>query len=427
MIILSHVCSEGSIYWKEILDPFGLLILKYIYRHPILSKTILTRRKVVQSRLSKDYLIKIASEMLYKEGGIVNTGKKEIGFDKRGTIHISPSFLMVQSEKNNIAAMLLFVLQMHSAAAVTKGERLELRPFWETTRLALTHALKEGYQLIVKLRRLIVSGEGNDCQYSSSVCKTLFFEPTEKGYKYKPNPSEEQQFQGALSFQGFSMLRKGDTDIPGATVPISRWVFQENPEEYLDGFTRCDAANLMLLSDVGTHHPLNTGGSDSGAYAYGLPGGHTRDYSFKYDQGGWKYIDTIHDFCLSELEQPCRTQEGLEYLTPEFELTDKSKDLLFPDECPIKISGAGPKLNIKEEYQLMKRLCQAAGMKDTKYSKQDKNGTAERVVKSTIPFVSTHIRTSTFAHENEISKKFAASKTRGVIETLDELLYVRNN
>ena len=422
---LIHVCSEGSIYWEEILDPFGLSMI--INRRPIFPKTFLLQRKIAQSRLSKDYMIKTAFKLVHKEGGVVSTEEKEIGFDKKGNIQTSPSFLMVQSEKDNIAAMLLFVLQMQSAAAMKNHDRLELGPYWETARLALTYALKEGYPLIVNLRRLIVSGEGSDHQYSNSVCKTLFYEPTEKGYKYQPNPSKKQQSQGALSFQGFSMLRKGDTDVPAATVPISQWVFQENPEEFLDGFTSCDAANLMLLNSVGSHHPLNTGGSDSGAYAYGLPGGHARDYSFKDDQGGWKYIDAIHNFCLSELEQPCRTQEGLLYLTPELQLTDKSKNKCFPDECPTNISGSGPKLNIKEEYQLMKQLCHATGMKDTMYSKQYKNGTAERLAKSTFPFVTTHIHASTFLRENEISKKCTAPKTRGVIETLDDLLYIRNS
>ena len=69
--------------------------------------------------------------------------------------------------------------------------------------------------------------------------------------------------------------------------------------------------------------------------------------------------------------------------------------MVFPDECPVKISGAGPEFNIKEEYQLVKQLGQAAGMKETMYSKEHKDGTAERVAQSTMPFVSTHILAST--------------------------------
>ena len=95
-------------------------------------------------------MIKTAYKLVCKEGGIVSTENKEIGFDKRGNVHTSPSFLMVQSEKYNIAAMLLFVLQMQSAAAVIKYKRLELGPCWETARLALTYALKEGYPLILE-------------------------------------------------------------------------------------------------------------------------------------------------------------------------------------------------------------------------------------------------------------------------------------
>ena len=47
---LIHVCSEGSIYWEEILDPFGLTMM--INKRPIFPQTLLLRRKVAQSRLS---------------------------------------------------------------------------------------------------------------------------------------------------------------------------------------------------------------------------------------------------------------------------------------------------------------------------------------------------------------------------------------
>ena len=190
----------------------------------------------------------------------------------------------------------------------------------ETTRLALTHALKNSYPLIVNIRRLTVSGEGENRQYSSNICKTLFYEPTDKGYQYQPHPSAEQQSQGALLFQGYSMLREGDAGIPGATIPIAPWVFKEDPEEFLDGFTNCDVANLMLLGDVGTHHPLNTGGSGSGAYAYGLPGRSQNEYSFDHDPGGWKYVDAIHDQTLSDMGALRMTQQGQEYLTPQFRI-----------------------------------------------------------------------------------------------------------
>ena len=317
--------------------------------------------------------------------------------------------------------MLLHAVQMHSGAAVTKGERLELGPYWETTRLALTYALKNKFPLLVNLRRLIVSGESADRQYSSNLCRTLFYEPTDEGYKYQPDPSEEQQSQGALLFQGFSMLRKGDTRIPGAVLPIASWVFNEDPEEFLAGFTACDVANLMLLGDVGTHHPLNTAGG--GSYAYGLPGGAQREYKFSDDPGGWQYTDEIHKLTMSALGQSGMTQQGREYLTPEFQLTDKSKALLFPEQCPVDIAGTGTQFNIQEEYQLMKLLCQAAGMKDTMYSKEDRDTkTAERLAQTTIPFVNTHILASTFAHESELSRQFATpEEPRGIIEKLDEL------
>ena len=416
---LSHVCSEGAIYWESVLDHFGLSVMPN--QNPIFPNALLARRKMAQSRWSKKYMALAAAKLLSMGGGKFSEVTKELGPDKKETMQADLSFLMAQSKKENIAVMLLHAVQMHSGAAVTRGERLELGPYWETTRLVLTYALKQGYPLLVNLRRLIVSREGADRKYSSNICQTLFYEPTDQGYKYQPDPSEAQRSQGALLFQGFSMLRKGDTNIPGATLPIAPWVFEEDPEKFLTGFTACDVANLMLVGDVGTHHPLNTGGRGSGAYAYGLPGG-SGVYSFDHDPGGWKYADAIHDLTLSDLGQGGMTQQGLEYLTPEFELADKSKGLLFPDQCPVNIAGTGSEFNIKEEYQLMKLLCQAAGMKDTMYAKHDrKTKTAERVAQSTMPFVSTHILASTFAHENEISEQFAAPKKRGIIETLDEL------
>ena len=416
---LSHVCAEGSIYWESVLDHFGLSVMPN--QNPIFPNALLARRKMAQSRWSKKYMALAAARLLSMGGGTFSEGAMELGPDKKETMQTDLSFLMPQTKKENIAAMLLHAVQMHSGAAVTRGERLELGPYWETTRLALTYALKQGYPLLVNLRRLIVSGEGADREYSSNICRTLFYEPTDRGYEYQSNPSEAQRSQGALLFQGLSMLRKGDTNIPGATLPIAPWVFEEDPEKFLTGFTACDVANLMLVGDVGTHHPLNTGGRGSGAYAYGLPGG-SGVYSFDHDPGGWKYVDAIHDSTLSGLRQSSMTQQGLEYLTPEFQLTDKSKGLLFPDQCPVNIADTGSEFNIREEYQLMKLLCQAAGMKDTMYAKHDrKTKTAERVAQSTIPFVSTHILASNFAHENEISERFAASKRRGIIETLDEL------
>ena len=417
---LKHVCSEGAIYWDSVLDPFGLSIIPD--QNPIFPNNMLARRKMAQSKLSKDYLVKSAANLVRKDGGEISEEERDVGFDKKGKAQKLPSFLTVQSKKNTMPAMLLHALQMNSAAAVTRGERLELGCYWETTRLALTHALKNGYPLIVNIRRLTVSGEGDDRQYSSNVCKTLFYEPTDKGYQYQPHPSAEQQSQGALLFQGYSMLKEGDTGIPGATVPIAPWVVRADPEEFLDGFTKCDVVNLMLLGDVGTHHPLNTGGSGSGAYAYGLPGRSQNEYSFDHDPGGWKYVDAVHNQTLSDLKQPLMTQQGQEYLTPDFQLTKKSKGLLFPDQCPVDIAGTGTEFNIQEEYQLMKSLCQAAGMKDTMYARHNRQtSTAERVAQSTMPFVSTHILASTFSHENKVSSRFSSPKTRGVSEKLDEL------
>ena len=71
----------------------------------------------------------------------------------------------------------------------------------------------------------------------------------------------------------------------------------------------------------------------------------------------------------------------------------------------------------------MKQLCRAAGMENTKYSIANKDEIAERLAQTTTPFVSIHIQSSTFAHENELSKKLATTthKIRGITERLDDL------
>ena len=448
---LSRACSEASIYWGDVLDPFGISMLTD--KHPIFADTMLSKRKVEQSRLSKKYMARAAARLVKIGGGTVGQEEKELGYDKKKAMQKEPQFLVAQTNKEDISSMLLHAVQMHSGSASVKGGRLEMGPCWESARLALTYALKQDYPLLVNLRRLIVSGEGQERQYSTNISQTLFYEPGAEGYKYLPDPSELQRYQGALLFQGFSMLKEGDTALSGSILPVAPWVFEQDPGKFLAGFTECDIANLLLLGGAGTHPPLNTGAP--GSSAYGLPGGPEGIYKFDNDPGGVKYAEAIHDRVLSDLGQTDMTEAGRQFLMPKsdaelqeeeeeylknkaameaggkemepyirtvFKLTDKALRLVFPDECPISLAGTGAKFNIKEEYQLLKLLSVAAGMKDVMYSKENRGeGTAERVAACTIPFAIVHILASNFAHEDTLSREFAGPKTRGIIEELEEL------
>lgn len=449
---LSHVCSEGSIYWEDVFDPFGISMLTD--RHPIFPDSMLAKRKVGQSGYSKNYMAKTAAGLVEIGGGKVGRAEKELGYNKKGVMQKNSEFLVTQTNKDDISSMLLHALQFHSGAASTKNSRLEMAPCWETTRIALTHALKQNYPLLVNIRRLLVSGEGDSRNYSSNLSQTLFYEPSEEGYKYQPNPSEAQRSQGALLFQGYSMLREGDTTLERSVLPVSSWVFERDPDKYLDGLVKCDIANVLLLGGAGTHPPLNTGAP--GSSAYGLPNGPPGDYKFSNDAGGVEYSEAIHDRVLADLGQSgSMTEAARQFLIPKdekelreeyrgylqykaaveaegkeaepftrtlFRLTDKAKSLKFPDECPISLAGTGTKFNIKEEYQLLKLLSQAAGMENTIYSKEDRNtGTAKRTACKTAPFAIVHILASNYARQNEVSKQFSAPQTRGVTENLDEL------
>ena len=449
---LSRACSEASIYWGDVLDPFGISMLTD--KHPIFPDTMLSRRKVEQSRLSKKYLARAAARLVETGGGTVGREEKELGYDKKKAMQIEPQFLVAQTNKEDILSMLLHAVQMHSGSASVKGGRLEMGPCWESARLALTYALKQAYPLLVNLRRLIVSGEGQERQYSTNISRTIFYGPSAEGYKYLPDPSESQRSQGALLFQGFSMLKEGDTALSGSTLPAAPWIFEQDPTKFLAGFTKCDIANLLLLGGAGTHPPLNTGAP--GCSAYGLPGGPEGVYKFDNDPGGVRYAEAIHDRVLSDLGQTDMTEAGRQFLMPKsdaelqeeeeeylknkavmaaggkeaepyirtvFKLTDKALRLVFPDECPISLAGTGAKFNIKEEYQLLRLLSVAAGMKDVLYSKENRHeGTAQRVAARTIPFAIVHILASNFAHEDALSREFAAvPRTRGIIEKLEEL------
>ena len=448
---LGRVCSEGAIYWRDVLDPFGISMLTD--RHSIFTETILSKRKVLISRHSRKSIARSAARLVEIGGGSVVSGEKELGYDKKRVMHKDPQFLAPQTNKEDMLSMLLHAIQIHSGAASVKGGRLEMGPCWETVRLVLTYALKLGHPLLVNLRRLIVSGSEQERQYSSNISRTLFYEPGEAGFRYQPNPSATQQSQGALLFLGYSMLREGDKEMPGAVLPVAPWVFEQDPEKFIAGFTQCDISNVLMLGGAGTHPPLNT--FAPGSNAYGLPGGPESDYKFDDDQGGLKYAEMIHDRVLAELGQTEMTDYGRQYLIPKneielqeeyeehvrnkkamqdsgkeaetyirtlFKLTGEAKQLVFPDQCPINIAGTGARFNIKEEFQLLRALSVAAGMKNVPYSKENKKEeTAERVAARTIPFSIVHILASNFAHEDRLSRDYAVPKTRGIIEKLENL------
>ena len=450
---LRHVCSEGSIYWHDVLDPFGISILTD--RHSIFPESVMNRRKAGISRHSKRYMAQIAARLVEMKGGNVSSEERELGFDKKKVMQINPGFLVARTKKEDILSMLLHAIQMHCGAASLKGNRLEMGPCWETVRLALTYALKQGDPLIVNLRRLIVSGSGDEREYTTNLARTLFYEAGEEGYKYQPNPSASQRARGALLFLGYSMLKEGDTEMPGVTSPVAPWIFEREPEKFLAGFTRCDIANILFLGGAGTHPPLNT--FAPGSNVYELPGGPASDCNMAAnDPGGVLYSEAIHDWVLADLGQSDMTEYGREFLIPKsnselqeeyeqhqlnkaareaggaevepylrtlFRLTDKAKKLMLPDQCPINIGSTGAGFNIKEEYQLLKLLSVAAGLKNVIYSKDNRaEGTAQRVAARTLPFSIIHILASNFAHEDELSRKYAVPQTRGIIEKLDDLL-----
>ena len=448
---LARVCSEGAIYWRDVLDPFGISMLTD--RRSIFSESILSRRKVRISMHSKKYMARSAARLVEIGGGSVISEERELGYEKKRGMQKNPQFLVARTNKEDILSMLLHAVQMHSGAGSVKGGRLEMGPCWETVRLALTYTLKQGYPLLVNLRRVVVSGAQSKRKYSTNISRTLFYEPGAEGFKYLPSPSAQQQSQGALLFLGYSMLKKGDTEMSRAVLPVAPWVFEQDPQKFIAGFTKCDISNVLLLGGAGTHPPLNT--FAPGSNAYGLPGGPECEYRFADDPGGVKYSEAIHDRVLADLGQSEMTEYGRQFLIPKseielqeeyeeylrnketmqasgmeaepyvrtlFKLTDKAKKLVFPDQCPINIAGIGAKFNIKEEYQLLKLLSVAAGMKNVLYSKENKKEeTAERVAAFTIPFSIVHILASNYAHEYALSREYADLKTRGIIETLVEL------
>ena len=416
---LMHTCSEGSMSWTEERDLFAIPTV--MDRHPIFpDRPILARRKSRQADLSKQYMVRVACELLKKRNIEVETTDRALGYDKSGKLQTDKEFKIAKTDGDNVFSMLLHSLQLHTGTASVTGEKIKLVPCWESVHIVFPYALEQGYPLLINLRRVMLSGEGEERQYhSNDLCRTLFYKPTRIGYEYEPHPSEEEQKQPALCVTGYSMLREEDTDQPGYETTIAPWVFERDPEKFLAEFTQRDILNLLLLDGASTHPPLNTG--TTGASALGFPEGSAtpaikKDYKFKEqnDPDSWGYARAIQDNTLFDLGQARITDEGKSWLTSEYELTEEAKKLTIPDQCPINMLGDETKLNIKERYELFLKLTQEAGLGFTRYWMEDKKtGAVIRVADMTVPFSITHIFPSTFKHEDKISREYAAT-SRGV-------------
>ena len=416
---LKHTCSEGSMSWTEERDVFA--IPTTMDRHPLFpDRPVLSKRKSRQADLSKQYMVRVACELLKKRSIEVEIIDKALGYDKSGKLQTDKEFKIARTDKDNVFSMLLHSLQLHTGAASVSAEKIKLVPCWESVYIVFPYALEQGYPFLINLRRVLLSGEGENRQYrSNDLCRTLFYKPTETGYKYEPRPSEEEQKQPALCVTGYSMLREEDTARPGHGTTLAPWVFERDPEIFLAEFTQRDILDLLLLDGASTHPPLNTG--TTGASALGFPEGSAtpalkKGYKFNEqdDPESWNYARAIHDNTLFDLGQERMTDEGKRWLTSEFELTEEAKKCIIPDQCPINMLGDETKLNIKERYELFLKLTQEAGLGFTRYWMEDKKaGAVIRVADMTVPFSIAHIYTSTFKHEDQISREYAET-SRGV-------------
>ena len=230
------------------------------------------------------------------------------------------------------------------------------------------------------------------------------------------------------------MLRQGDETLGHVSTPLPKvasWVFEQDPEKFLRNFSATDILNLLLLG-ITKHPPLNVGAEGTRADALteemaktSKRGDYRYDKKGADDAGGWRYADEVHAKILTELGEADLSEDAKTWLTAEYELTDKARGLIFPNACPVNLAGGGVKLNIKEEYQLLSRLSEAAGMQDLRYSVETEKGkTAKRLPGKTIPFGIVHVYASNFKHEDTISTQYAQrskGKVAGEFQDLDSL------
>ena len=86
---LTRVCSEGAIYWRNVIDPFGISMLAD--RRSIFSETILSRRKVQISMHSKKYMARSAARLVEIGGGSVISEERELGYEKKRGMQKNPA------------------------------------------------------------------------------------------------------------------------------------------------------------------------------------------------------------------------------------------------------------------------------------------------------------------------------------------------
>ena len=325
-------------------------------------------------------------------------------------------------DPENILSMLLYSIQLFTATIPAKNKELPLIQCWESLRSLIPMFLAKGRPVIINLRRIIAAGPEEEPVYTSDLCVSLFYEPSSGGYNYQPNPSVEQQQQGAFVLSRFSMLRPGDHKIREGGLNIAPWFLEEDTKKFKEGFTSVDLPNLIFLGGI-KHPPLNVGAAGAKALALSPEESaqstnrtKTREFG-RSSENSFPYAEALHRIVLEKLGQAGMTKAGQRWLTPDYQLTDAAKNLVFPDQCPIDITSSQPRevMNIAEEFQLLSRLAEAANQDDVRYAMESRDAPGEviRLANQTIPFSIKHIYASTYRRENETSQHYAAS-SKGV-------------
>lgn len=414
---LEHLASE-TLFWGHQIDPFGLSMLTF--KEPMFPDSILARRKVAQAEYSKRYFVKALSDLLQAKGIDVEAKNVVAGYSKNG--EEERLVKVPTSNPESILSMLLYSIQLCTATIPAKNKELPLIQCWESIRSLVPMMLAKERPIIVNLKRVVATGPEDEPEFTSDFSESLFYEPTEDGYKYQPDPSPAQQERGGVVVSGFAMLRPGDEKLTEGGLKVSPWVHEEDPKMFKEGFTSVDFSKLFFLGGI-KHPPLNVGAAGARALALSpeeVEGSKnrtkTRDFG-QNSENSFPYAEALHTKVLENLGQAGMTEAGQRWLTPDYQLTDEAKHLVFPDQCPVDITGSRPeaKMNITEEFQLLLRLAEAANLESVRYSMEYKEfpGEVSRVANKTIPFSIKHICASTFKHENAISER-QAEASQGV-------------
>ena len=414
---LEYLASE-TIFWGNRIDPFGVSMGPFT--EPIFPDAILSKRKAVQAEYSKKYFVKALSELLRVKGIKVESKKIVAGYSRQG--EEERLFEIPTSDPENILSMLLYSIQLCTATKPAKNRDLPLMQCWESLRSLIPMFHAKGRPIIVNLRRIISAGPEEEPVYTSDLCESLFYEPSPDGYRYQPNPSMEQQQQGAFVVSGFSMLRHGDLKMREGGLNIASWLFEEDPKKFKKGFTSAPVSKLIFIGGI-KHPPLNVGATGAKALALSPEESErssnktkTREFGGN-SENSFPYAEALHRIVLERLGQKDRTKAGQRWLTTDYQLTEAAKDIVFPDQCPIDITCSQPQaaMNIAEEFQLLLRLAEAANQSDVRYAMESREAPGEviRLANQTIPFSIKHIYASTFQHENAISQHYAR-KSEGV-------------